>query len=110
MTVADTCQLFQLYSVGDGAVQLDKVPEEEEEIHDEQDDADEQLGGIGVAGFGGGTMEETPAGTVGEAVDGILDGTGGANIAPAIPPGSMVPEGEGKSLNLKRCVCDTCIH
>ncbi len=70
----------------------------------EDDDVDEKMGGIGVAGFGGGTMEETPAGTVGEAVDELLEGAGGANIAPSIPPGSMVPDGEGKSQNLKRCV------
>jgi hypothetical protein len=114
LNASDTYQSFQLYSVGDGAIPLDRVPdneEEEEGMKDELDGADEKGGGIGVAGFGGGTMEETPAGTVGEAVDGLLDATGGANIGPAIPSGSMVPEGgEGKSQNLKRCVSDMCKH
>ncbi len=73
--------------------------------NDDDEDADENLvGGVGVAGFGGGVLEETPEGTVGEAVDGLLKGTGGANIAPALPPGSMVRDGEGTSPNLKRCV------
>jgi hypothetical protein len=84
-------------------VPLDRIPEEEEAIKDDHDDADDNLvGGVGVAGFGGGVMEETPEGTVGEAVEGLLKGPGGANIAPAIPAGSMVPEGEGKSTSLKR--------
>ncbi len=61
-----------------------------------------RIGGLGVAGFGGGVAEETPAGTIGDLVEGIVEDTGGANIAEPIPSGSIVPNGQGTSVSLKR--------
>ena len=55
-----------------------------------------------MAGFGGGVPEETPAATIAELIDGTVDEMGGANIAEPIPSGSIVPNGQGVSVSLKR--------
>ena len=104
--------LLQIYSTGQGAVRIQKGQEEDDEDQPEKEEDGsedgEEKGALGVAGYGGGVVEETPDGTIGDLIAGIVNETGGANIDEAVPPGSIVDGGVGTSPSLKRCVVAKC--